>query len=102
MKCKMGPDIFIWKSDKAGNFTMRSAWEMVRLRADEQDWMKWIWHSQLPMKLSPCMWKAMLRYLPVDDRIHQLGIPFVSACNCNEDRKTETLDHLLSKGEVVC
>lgn len=47
------------------------------------------------------MWKTLFQYLPLDYRIHKLGIPMALACNYCENRDEETLYHVLSTRDVV-
>lgn len=48
------------------------------------------------------MWKALLSYLPLDERVRKLGIPLVLGCNFCVEHLMETLNHILSTGYVVC
>lgn len=47
------------------------------------------------------MWKALFHYLLLDNCIHKLGIPMASMSNYCENRDEDTLDRLLSIGNVV-
>lgn len=47
------------------------------------------------------MWKALFHYLLLDNCIHKLGIPMTSMCNYCENRDEDTLDCLLSIGNVA-
>lgn len=83
-------DIFIWKPTINGNFTT-SSWEDNRVKSNIYEWITWVWHKMLSKKFSLYMWKALFNYLPVDNKIWQLGIPLVSSCNYCIDRKEETI-----------
>lgn len=47
------------------------------------------------------MWKAVFNCLSVDEKVRQLGIPLVLACNCRMERKVEGLEHVLGNGEFA-
>lgn len=47
------------------------------------------------------MWKELLQYLLLDDRIWKLGMPMASVCNYCVEKNKKTLDHVLSTGTVA-
>ncbi|KAK0580059.1 hypothetical protein LWI29_035797 [Acer saccharum] len=98
---RRGQDISIWKPASDGTFSTSSAWETVRRRGDNFVWKDWFWHSLLPKRISICIWKAWFMCLAVDDRVKDKGISMASACDCCVQRSQETIDHVLSVGDVA-
>lgn len=78
---KAGLDKFLWERNPLGLFTTRSAWDLVRGKGAILEVSKWIWHHQIPKKISICMWKAYYRYFPCDDNIKTIDVRIISACN---------------------
>ncbi|CAI9763284.1 unnamed protein product [Fraxinus pennsylvanica] len=75
---KKGTDLLIWKPQKHGLFTVKTGWEMVRIRGEHVQWAHWVWHNALPNYVSVFMWKALNRSLGVDERIKAVGINLAS------------------------
>ncbi|XP_042962665.1 uncharacterized protein LOC122296936 [Carya illinoinensis] len=51
---KYGNDLLIWKPNLNGEFSSKSTWDCVNVRAPKSEWASWIWHSTLPKKYSAC------------------------------------------------
>lgn len=47
-------DIIIWKHAPNGNFTTASAWELIQIKSEIMHGSKWLWHPNLPKKISSC------------------------------------------------
>lgn len=92
---KEGQGVFIWLKEKDGNFTTKSAWKCIRVRAPPLTWAHWIWPKFLPRKISIMMWKASNNWLSVDDKVKLVGIPMASKCNYCSSGHTEDLNHVL-------
>ncbi|KAI9169554.1 hypothetical protein LWI28_013968 [Acer negundo] len=45
--------------------------------------------------------KAVFNCLSVDEKVRNVGVPIVSACNCCSSRGIEDLDHILNNGDFV-
>ncbi|KAG2717585.1 hypothetical protein I3760_03G182300 [Carya illinoinensis] len=89
VRLKSRPNICVWKHTINGEFTTKSAWQLIRNRGAE-----WI-----PKKMSFFVWRARKRAIPIDDVIRRLGIPIASKCECCEQAKAESFNHLLCEGE---
>ncbi|CAI9759426.1 unnamed protein product [Fraxinus pennsylvanica] len=72
--CKPRRDILIWKPQKQGIFTSRSAWDMLRIKVPEVHWAKWAKNKAIPKRVSLAMWKALSGNLSVDSRIRKVVI----------------------------
>ena len=100
-RSKEGNDVLIWLKDNNGNFSTKSAWDCIRVRASPLPWAQWIWHNNLPKKISIMMWKAIHNCLSVDEKIRNTGIPIVSKCNCCLMGHSEDLNHVLCNGDIA-
>ncbi|XP_042964017.1 uncharacterized protein LOC122298309 [Carya illinoinensis] len=98
---KDGQDILIWMKDNNGNFSTKSAWDCIRVKAPLLPWAHWIWHTHVPKKISVMMWKAYHNCLSVDEKIKRIGIPIVSKCNCCARGHLEDLNHVLCTGDFA-
>lgn len=64
-----GQDVLTWKPQKQGFFSSffssNSGWDVdvLRIRASEVSWTKWVWHQFLPKQVSVAMWEALNRSL---------------------------------------
>ncbi|XP_035540586.1 uncharacterized protein LOC118344283 [Juglans regia] len=98
---KEGEDVLVWLKDNEGNFTTKSAWDCIRVRAPPLPWAQWIWHTNLPKKISIMMWKATNNCLSVDKNISMVGVSMASKCNCCQKGHTEDLNHVLCTGDFA-
>ncbi|XP_016514982.1 uncharacterized protein LOC107831708 [Nicotiana tabacum] len=73
-------DTPFWMLETRGHFTVKSAWDYLRRRANPRLAYKMIW-----------VWKAKL---PLDDFLRRLGYSMPSKCWCCADPKEESLVHL--------
>lgn len=90
-----------WTKNSTGKFTTKSAWEILRQRADANEDLKAIWSKRLPFKFSFLSWRIWLGKVHVSTLLH-LWNPNISedyGCCANPDR--ETIEHLFLKGEVA-
>ena len=91
------PDSMIWKLSSTGEFTLKSAYHLVRSKnssslADEK-----IWHVVLPQKISFFMGNLWRFRIPTDDIISKLQINGPSICDCCF-ADLEYIEHLFSRG----
>ncbi|KAF5472990.1 hypothetical protein F2P56_009642 [Juglans regia] len=101
LSCKEGIDIPIWEPSIDGKFNTASAWEVVRDHREENLMLKWFWNPLLPKRVSICMWKAWFACHPVDMCIQSVGIQLASRCNCCQNGKVKSLDHVLCSGSIA-
>nr|XP_009781571.1 PREDICTED: uncharacterized protein LOC104230453 [Nicotiana sylvestris] len=84
-------DTPFWMLETRGHFTVKSAWDYLRRRANPRLAYKMIWVKGLPFKISFFLCKAKL---PFDDFLRKLGYSMPSECWCCVDPKEESLLHL--------
>lgn len=98
---KDGEDVLIWLKNNDENFTTKSAWDCIRVRAFPLLWTQWIWYNHIHKKIYIMMCKATHNCLSVDEKIRTDGISMVSKCNCCSMGHSEDLDHVLYNGEFA-
>ncbi|XP_070010520.1 uncharacterized protein [Nicotiana sylvestris] len=73
-------DTPFWMLETRGHFTVKSAWDYVRRRANRRLAYKIIWVKGLPFKISFFLWKVWKAKLPLDDFLRKLGYSMPSKC----------------------
>lgn len=74
---------------------------VVRNKVDLLPWQEWFSHRLLLEHMSICLWKLWFNCLAVDERVKNKGVSLASACDCYIRKCLESLDHILSSGEVA-
>ncbi|XP_055824261.1 uncharacterized protein LOC129892709 [Solanum dulcamara] len=70
-----------WKLTSHGNFTSKSAWELVRKKRAKTLTDGCTWHTNIPFKVSFLLWRALRQKLPTNDKLVQFGV-VPAACSC--------------------
>ncbi|XP_075497854.1 uncharacterized protein LOC142535307 [Primulina tabacum] len=86
------PDSAIWVHSSDGVFSLKSAWELVRLRDQVSDIFTPCWGSWLRPTMSFFLWRFWHQWLPVDDVLQRRGFELASKCQCCE--MPETFTHI--------
>ncbi|XP_075111512.1 uncharacterized protein LOC142181833 [Nicotiana tabacum] len=94
-------DTPFWMLETRGHFTVKSAWDYLRRRANPKLAYKMIWVKGLPFKISFFLWKVWKAKLPLDDFLHKLGYFMPSKCWCCADPKEESLLHLFFRSNAA-
>ncbi|XP_041026870.1 uncharacterized protein LOC121267058 [Juglans microcarpa x Juglans regia] len=94
-----GEDLCVWKHTVDGEFTTKSAWEVIRKHGLNCTWRRWLWQDFVPKKMSFICWRARRKAIPVDDIIRSIRIPIVSKCSYCLHPQVETLNHILCEGD---
>ncbi|KAL0400828.1 UNVERIFIED_CONTAM: putative ribonuclease H protein [Sesamum latifolium] len=88
-----------WKVDPTGNFSVKSAWELVRNGGIRRPFLKEFWHPTVTPSMSIFIWRLLHNFIPVDERLREKGLSIVSKCMCC--RNSETVQHLFLNGTVA-
>ena len=89
-----------WNLEPDGKFSVKSAWNLVRVKKEPVPWGRNIWDANLPTKISFFLWRVYWNRLPTDDKIRQMGFLMPSKCVCcTVCPKSENLKHLLFEGD---
>ena len=86
-------DSLIWSPSQNSNFTIRSAWDSIRVRAPKAPWRKLLWYKGAMPRFSFTLWLLILNKLPTGDRLARIGIIPSDLCSiCH--LQSETVNHL--------
>ncbi|XP_073024477.1 uncharacterized protein [Primulina eburnea] len=85
-------DSAVWVHSSDGVFSLKSAWELVRLRDQVSDIFTPCWGSGLRPTMSFFLWRFWHQWLPVDDVLQRRGFELASKCQCCE--MPETFTHI--------
>ena len=93
LQLDLNSKVLVWKGSCDGNFSMKAAWQMSRLQGVLNVTTAGIWGTQIDPSAQLIGWKVLMKALPLDARIRQLGIPMVSRC-CLCYKEEESVEHL--------
>lgn len=62
-------DRCVWVLTHSGNFTLKSAWELIRQKESNTHLSKSCWHKNVPSKISIFVWKLIHNALPTESAI---------------------------------
>ncbi|XP_073037198.1 uncharacterized protein [Primulina eburnea] len=93
------PDLAIWVHSSDGVFSLKSAWELVRLRDQVSDIFTPCWGSWLRPTMSFFLWRFWHQWLPVDDVLQHRGFELASKCQCCE--MPETFTHIFIDSPIA-
>ncbi|XP_060183463.1 uncharacterized protein LOC132613456 [Lycium barbarum] len=91
-----------WMASTTGDFTVGSAWNMLRRKAQTADNFSKLWHKGVPFKISFFLWRLWKFKLPVDDVLKRINISIVSRCRCClNSQQEEIIQYLFLIGEFA-
>ncbi|XP_073047522.1 uncharacterized protein [Primulina eburnea] len=93
------PDLAIWVHSSDGVFSIKSAWELVRMRDQVSDIFTPCWGSWLRPTMSFFLWRFWHQWLPVDDVLQRRGFELASKCQCCE--MPETFTHIFIDSPIA-
>lgn len=94
-ECQGITDKAVWVANSSGDFTVKSAFHLIRRRRDQVDWSKYVWCRGLLGKISFFLWRVIKIRLPTDDVLQSMRVHLVSKCYCCDVGERETITHLL-------
>ncbi|XP_049401641.1 uncharacterized protein LOC125865486 [Solanum stenotomum] len=99
-------DIPLWTAAESGNFSVSSAWKLLRKRRPFARMDAKIWHKHVPYKMSCVTWRAIHNKMPTDDKIvDKFKITNVSKCvycvATGMNPGLESSEHLFCKGDYA-
>lgn len=59
-------DKLCWSKTSSGNFTIKSAWKVIRQIGLHNFTYKYVWHPHRPLKISVFVWKLLHNAIPID------------------------------------
>ncbi|EOX96783.1 Uncharacterized protein TCM_005954 [Theobroma cacao] len=96
---KSREDVAYWTLTSNGDFSTRSAGEMIRQRQTSNALCSFIWHRSIPLSISFFLWKTLHNWIPVELRMKEKGIQLASKCVCCNSE--ESLIHVLWENPVA-
>lgn len=95
-------DCPIWTDTQSGDFSIRSAWQVLRLRAIVIYLYKRTWSKFVEQKISIFIWEMLQHAIPTDMAMCRRGIQLVAKCSCCAISPSfETASHLLITFEIA-
>ena len=94
-------DIGRWALTPHGNFTVASAWELLRHRGERMEVYEFIWSKDISPTISVFLWRLLANRLPVDAKLQWRGVSLASKCRCCAEPDMETRMHLFVNGEAA-
>ncbi|XP_075507656.1 uncharacterized protein LOC142544497 [Primulina tabacum] len=93
------PDLALWIHSSDGAFSVRSAWELVRLRDPVSDILTPCWGRWLRPTMSFFLWRLWHQWLSMDDILQRRGFHLDSRCQCCD--MSETFTHVFIDGPIA-
>jgi hypothetical protein len=88
------PDKHIWRFSPTGQYSSKSAYDMLFLGSTSFGAFERVWESWAPSKCSFFLWLVMHNRCWIADRLAKRGLPHPSVCPLC-DQEEETIQHLL-------
>lgn len=83
-----------WMGEVYGNFTVKSAYNVLRGRKQNKEWVRSVLCNGLPIKIVFFLWKVWKGRIATDDKLKMMKIQVVSRCYCCDVKEMETIEHL--------
>lgn len=90
-----------WTGNYKGEFTVKSAYQILRKRKKEVDWLKNIWAKGLPFKISFFLWRVWKKRIATDDNLKKMRIQIVSRCFCCEQGTMKAMTYLFLTAPIA-
>ncbi|XP_060182870.1 uncharacterized protein LOC132612794 [Lycium barbarum] len=91
-----------WMASTTGYFTVGSAWNLLRKKAQTSAHFSKLWFKGVPFKISFFLWILWKFKITVDDVLKKMNINIVSRCRCClNPHQEETVQHLFLIGEFA-
>ncbi|KAL0410603.1 UNVERIFIED_CONTAM: hypothetical protein Slati_3650000 [Sesamum latifolium] len=88
-----------WKGQSDGAFSVKSAWNLVRMPGIRRPLLNELWHPTVMPSMSIFAWRLLNNFIPVDARLKEKGMVIVSKYCCCEN--IETIEHLFLNSSSV-
>nr|XP_016440692.1 PREDICTED: uncharacterized protein LOC107766425 [Nicotiana tabacum] len=83
-----------WMPTPSGKFSVSSAWQILRHRADPKHEFKLMWIKGLPFKISLFLWRLWRQKIVTDDMWKRQGKMVMSRCWCCQQSQEESIEHM--------
>ncbi|XP_026450319.1 uncharacterized protein LOC113350399 [Papaver somniferum] len=89
-----GKDKLIWTTDLSGEFSVKSAVQLIRTKYPGVTWEKQVWNSTIHPKISTNLWKILRGACATEENYRKKGFQTVSKYYLYGNRQ-DTMDHIL-------
>ncbi|XP_075085049.1 uncharacterized protein LOC142168286 [Nicotiana tabacum] len=83
-----------WMPTPSGKFSVSSAWQILRHRADPNQEFKLMWIKGLPFKISFFLWRLWRQKIAIDDIWRRQGQIVMSRYWCCQQPQEESIEHI--------
>lgn len=83
----------LWKPTSNGEFSTKSAWNLIRRRAGIHNVKSLCWHTRFPSTVSIFSWKVLHGWFSMDEVMQTKGVIIVFKCQCCN--QLESIRHVL-------
>ncbi|KAH0679660.1 hypothetical protein KY284_020745 [Solanum tuberosum] len=90
-----------WVHTTTGDFSVKSAYQIIRAKITEKSLSKHMWINDLPFKIGFFLWRVWRRRITTDDNLKRMRLQVVSKCYCCEEGQMETMSHLLLTAPIA-
>ncbi|KAF3651406.1 hypothetical protein FXO37_18018 [Capsicum annuum] len=90
-----------WMLETTREFSVKSAWDYIRLRGVKSNIYKYMWIKGLPYKIAFMMWRAWKFKIPLDDGVKNIGFSLASRCSCCTRPQEDTFGHVFLKEPIA-
>lgn len=94
------PDRPVWNLNSDGNFSIFSAWDIIRVHRPQTNLNKYNWKKGVPFKCSFLLLRALRKKLPTNEKLITFGAD-PHDCYCCFSPGMDTIDHIFVNGHFA-
>ncbi|EOY14356.1 Uncharacterized protein TCM_033752 [Theobroma cacao] len=95
----MNKDEAYWTPTPNGDFSTKSAWQLIRKRKVVNPVFNFIWHKTVPLTTSFFLWRLLHDWIPVELKMKSKGLQLASRCRCCKSE--ESIMHVMWDNPVA-
>ncbi|KAK6782008.1 hypothetical protein RDI58_019804 [Solanum bulbocastanum] len=93
-------DQAVWKLNTNGNFSVSSAWNIIRETRNKTKINANTWQKYIPFKCSFLLWRAIRNKLPTNEKLANFGVE-PNNCYCCSSPGADTIEHTFNTGNFA-
>ncbi|KAK6803130.1 hypothetical protein RDI58_000914 [Solanum bulbocastanum] len=93
-------DQAVWKLNTNGNFSVSSAWNIIRDTRNKTKINANAWQKYIPFKCSFLLWRAIRNKLPTNEKLASFGVE-PNNCYCCSSPGADTIEHTFNTGNFA-
>ncbi|KAH0665329.1 hypothetical protein KY285_026535 [Solanum tuberosum] len=90
-----------WMGNTSGEFTVKSVFDLLRSRKENEEWRGNMWCKQIPFKMSFLLWRIWRGRIATEENLKRMGITIASRCYCCDVFEEETTQHLFLTAPIA-